>query len=237
MKIYTKTGDRGDTGLFGGPRVSKDAPRIEAYGTVDELNSVLGVVRSLLAPGDVDSLVEQIQNELFCLGAQLATPNPAAHQTALIGPAQIAGLETAIDRYEAGLAPLTQFILPGGTPAAAQLHLARTVCRRAERRLVTLMTHSAEPIAGELVVYLNRLSDLLFVLAREVTVGPARTIFPGRSPRKCRRARFAAAPLRAADSPLVFLLNDVPATGVVSGYGQRQARLLRGFTVGFRRTD
>ncbi len=168
MKIYTKTGDQGQTGLFGGPRVSKDAPRIEAYGTVDELNSVLGVARSLLAGGEIDELLRSLQNELFALGAQLATPDPAAHHTAMIGPAQIAGLEAAIDRHELALEPLSQFILPGGTPAAAQLHLARTVCRRAERRLVTLSHVPEEAVAGELIVYLNRLSDLLFVLARAV---------------------------------------------------------------------
>lgn len=182
MKIYTKTGDRGDTGLFGGPRVSKDAPRIEAYGTVDELNSVLGLARTLLESGEVDALIERIQNELFSLGAQLATPNPSAHQTALIGPTQIAALEGAIDHYEAGLEPLRQFILPGGTPAAAQLHLARTVCRRAERRLVTLVAASAEPIAEELVIYLNRLSDLLFVLARAVNRAAGQADVPWQKP-------------------------------------------------------
>jgi len=166
MKIYTKTGDDGETGLFGGPRVRKDAPRIEAYGTVDELNSVLGIVRSLAPPAEIDALVARIQNELFCLGAQLATPDPAAHATALIGAAEIAALERAIDRFEAQLEPLKQFILPGGTPVAAHLHLARTVCRRAERRLVSLTRTSNESVATELVVYLNRLSDLFFVLAR-----------------------------------------------------------------------
>lgn len=166
MKIYTKTGDQGDTGLFGGPRVAKNDARIEAYGTVDELNSVLGVARAADLPSGIDKLIERIQNELFSLGAQLATPDPAAHQTALVGPTQISALETAIDQYEAGLEPLKQFILPGGTTAAAHLHLARTVCRRAERRLVTLVQTSPQPIAGDLVIYLNRLSDLLFVLAR-----------------------------------------------------------------------
>jgi len=166
MKIYTKTGDAGDTGLFGGPRVSKDNLRIEAYGTVDELNSVLGVVRTCSPPPPLDALLGQIQNELFALGAQLATPDPAAHKTALIGMAQVSALEQAIDRLETDLAPLSQFILPGGTPTAAHLHLARTVCRRAERRLVSLVRVSAEPISAELIVYLNRLSDLLFVMAR-----------------------------------------------------------------------
>jgi cob(I)alamin adenosyltransferase len=168
MKIYTKTGDRGDTGLFGGPRVSKDAPRIEAYGTVDELNSVLGMARAGGVAAEFDVLLAQIQNELFAVGAQLATPDPAAHDTAMIGAPKIQGLEQAIDRFEAGLEPLQQFILPGGTPAAAALHFARTICRRAERRLVTLAHQSAEPIAGDLVIYLNRLSDLLFVMARAV---------------------------------------------------------------------
>jgi len=166
MKIYTKTGDEGETGLFGGPRVRKDAPRIEAYGTIDELNSVLGIARVYLAAGDIDTLLGGIQNELFALGAQLATPDPAAHDTSLVGPPQITSLEKAIDRFEAGLEPLKQFILPGGSPEASYLHLARTVCRRAERRLVTLARDSREPISGHLIVYLNRLSDLLFVLAR-----------------------------------------------------------------------
>jgi cob(I)alamin adenosyltransferase len=112
----------------------------------------------------------------------LATPNPSAHQTALIGSAQIAALEAAIDQNEARLEPLQQFILPGGTPAAAQLHLARTVCRRAERRLVTLMSTSAEPIATDLVIYLNRLSDLLFVLAREVNRAAGHPDVPWQKP-------------------------------------------------------
>jgi cob(I)alamin adenosyltransferase len=168
MKIYTKTGDQGETGLFGGPRISKDAPRIEAYGTVDELNSVLGVARAAQPPAEVDALLRQIQNDLFALGAQLATPDPAAHQTGMVGSTQIAALEKAIDRFEEQLEPLKQFILPGGTSVAAHLHLARTVCRRAERRVVTLSRASSEPVAIETVVYLNRLSDLLFVLARAV---------------------------------------------------------------------
>ncbi len=182
MKIYTKTGDRGETGLFGGPRVSKDAARIEAYGTVDELNSVLGITRAQGPEADIDALLGQIQNDLFALGAQLATPNPAAHQTAMVGPRQIAVLEAAIDRYEESLEPLAQFILPGGTPTAAHLHLARTVCRRAERRLVTLMRESAEPVAEVLLVYLNRLSDLLFVLARAVNHAAERPDIPWQKP-------------------------------------------------------
>jgi cob(I)alamin adenosyltransferase len=182
MKIYTKTGDSGETGLFGGPRVSKDAPRIETYGTVDELNSVLGVARAQGLESEFDALLGRIQNELFALGAQLATPDPAGHQTQLVGPAEIAALEQAIDRFEKGLEPLKQFILPGGTPAAAQLHLARTVCRRAERRLVMLVNQSAEPIAGDLVVYLNRLSDLLFVMARAVNRAANQADVPWQKP-------------------------------------------------------
>jgi cob(I)alamin adenosyltransferase len=182
MKIYTKTGDTGDTGLFGGPRVRKDSPRIEAYGTVDELNSVLGLARAAGLAGDLDALVGQIQNELFALGAQLATPDPAVHNTALMGTREIIALEHAIDRLEKGLEPLKQFILPGGTPAAAQLHFARTVCRRAERRLVTLVGQSPEPIAGDIVVYLNRLSDLLFVMARSVNEAAGRADVPWQKP-------------------------------------------------------
>lgn len=165
MKIYTKTGDTGETGLFGGPRVSKDAPRIEAYGTVDELNSTLGLARAEGLPPAMETLLSGIQSELFDLGAELATPDPAAMGTRSITAARVAVLEEAIDHYEAGLQPLKGFILPAGSRAACLLHVARTVCRRAERRLVTLAAHEPN-VSPDLVVYLNRLSDLLFVLAR-----------------------------------------------------------------------
>ena len=164
MKIYTKTGDRGDTGLFGGPRVRKDDPRIEAYGTVDELNAVLGLVRCEPLEAPLDALLASIQRELFDLGAELATPDPQRLGTHTIAAPHIARLEAAVDQHEAHLEPLKVFILPGGTRAAALLHLARTVCRRAERRLVTLADREA--ISADLIIYLNRLSDLLFVLAR-----------------------------------------------------------------------
>jgi cob(I)alamin adenosyltransferase len=167
MKIYTKTGDAGQTGLYGGGRVRKDAPRIEAYGTVDELNAVLGVVRAEALPADIDALLARIQHDLFAVGAELATVNPADMGTGTIGAADIAALEAAIDLYESRLTPLKQFILPGGTRSASLLHLARTVCRRAERRVVRLAAESShEKVSGDLVIYLNRLSDLLFVLAR-----------------------------------------------------------------------
>ena len=166
MNLYTKTGDDGSTGLFGGPRVRKDNPRIEAYGTVDELNSVLGLARAEGLERDLDQLLYSIQNELFSLGAELATPDPTAHGTRMIGSKQIGALEAAIDRCDAAVEPLKQFVLPGGSKAAALLHVARTVCRRAERQLVALAAVSAEPISSDLIVYLNRLSDFLFVAAR-----------------------------------------------------------------------
>jgi cob(I)alamin adenosyltransferase len=166
VKIYTKTGDDGQTGLIGGMRVSKDSARIEAYGTVDELNAVIGVVRAELPPpGDTDQVLEAVQNALFDLGAELATLSSVAKRTSSIHAEQILTLERAIDAAEAQLSPLAQFILPGGTKAAAALHLARTVCRRAERRVVALRT-AGETVSGEAIIYLNRLSDLLFVLAR-----------------------------------------------------------------------
>ena len=168
MKIYTKTGDSGETGLFAGPRVSKDDPRIEAYGTVDELNTVLGMARTESLPSEIDSLLAKIQNELFDLGAELATPDPKSRGTNLISESQVAILEKAIDRFEANLPILKTFILPGGTRGAAWLHLARTVCRRAERRVVTLISDPNQHVSGTILVYLNRLSDLLFVLARAV---------------------------------------------------------------------
>lgn len=166
MKIYTKTGDAGETGLYGGGRVRKDAPRIEAYGTVDELNAVLGLARAAVPPADIDALLARVQNELFDVGAELATRDPAAKGTVAVGPERIAALEAAIDHYEATLPPLKTFVLPGGTPAAAALHHARTVCRRAERRVITLATLPDEAVSPRMIVYLNRLSDLLFVLAR-----------------------------------------------------------------------
>jgi cob(I)alamin adenosyltransferase len=166
MKIYTKTGDDGETGLFAGPRVKKDDPRIEAYGTVDELNSVLGLVRSAKPPADIDRLLACVQNELFDLGAELATPDPKSRGTNLITQQNVESLEKAIDQFDANLPPLKTFILPGGTPAAAWLHLARTICRRAERRVVTLGDEPNVSLSSLVVIYLNRLSDLLFVLAR-----------------------------------------------------------------------
>lgn len=167
MKIYTKTGDKGDTGLFGGPRVMKDSARIEAYGTVDELNAVIGMARTQVesvAPA-IEQLLKHIQNDLFDLGSELATPDPR-QEKASVTPRHITELEQAIDAFEAGLPPLKEFILPGGSPSAGLLHLARTVCRRAERRVVALAGRSGEYVSVEAIPYLNRLSDLLFVLAR-----------------------------------------------------------------------
>jgi cob(I)alamin adenosyltransferase len=166
MKIYTKTGDSGETGLFRAPRVRKDTIRIEAYGTVDELNAVLGMVRAESLPAEVDSLLAAIQHHLFDLGAELATPSAAEHGMRRIGETQVRQLEAAIDQYDATLPALTTFILPGGAPAAASLHVARTVCRRAERRVVTLAADESQQLSPWPVIYLNRLSDLLFVLAR-----------------------------------------------------------------------
>ena len=172
MKIYTKTGDRGETGLFGGQRVRKDHVRVDAYGEVDELNSVIGIAVTHLQSAGESEIVDglrAVQSDLFTIGANLATPAPedGGRENAYIpalDPARTAELEGWIDRADAELEPLKTFILPGGTPAAAALHVARTVCRRAERRVVTL-SHEAH-VADEHVVYLNRLSDLLFTLAR-----------------------------------------------------------------------
>ncbi len=171
MKIYTRTGDEGKTGLFGGQRVSKDSPRVEAYGAVDEANAILGIVRALLGEDDpLQERLTQVQGDLFVVGADLATPlvegKAASSYVPRVQAADGLRLETWIDEAEAELAPMKTFILPSGTPAATQLHFARTVCRRAERRVVTL-AHS-EDISADIRVYLNRLSDLLFVWARLV---------------------------------------------------------------------
>jgi cob(I)alamin adenosyltransferase len=168
MNIYTRTGDRGDTGLFGGGRVPKDDPRVEAYGDVDELNAALGLARAIELMPRVDEVLVPIQRDLFAIGALLATPDrDKMHEQlakARVDEDRVAELEAAIDAGEAELEPLRAFILPGGTPKAAALHVARTVCRRAERRVVAL-TQTVE-IPELVVMYLNRLSDLLFVLAR-----------------------------------------------------------------------
>ena len=182
MKIYTKTGDNGETGLFGGPRVSKDDTRIEAYGTVDELNAVLGLARAEGLPEEIDLVVERVQHELFSVGAELATPDPAAAGTRLIGVTQIGWLERMIDEHDRQLEPLKQFILPTGTTGAAILHVARGVCRRAERRVGTLTRQSEQPIAAEMTHYLNRLGDLLFVLARRANSLTGSTDVPWQKP-------------------------------------------------------
>lgn len=168
MPIYTRTGDHGETGLFGGGRVPKDDPRVAAYGEVDELNAAIGAARAAWPEAPFDPLLESVQRDLFALGAQLASPHPAKVAKALrkaeLAPERVTELERAIDAAEGELPPLAAFVLPGGTPAAAALHLARTVCRRAERHLVALARRSDVPPL--FLAYLNRLSDLLFTLAR-----------------------------------------------------------------------
>jgi cob(I)alamin adenosyltransferase len=168
MKIYTRTGDAGETGLFGGGRVPKDHARVQAYGDLDELNSVIGVVRSTQPVQFFDELLETIQRDLFALGGQLATPDPeevrAALEKAEISEARVRSFEAVMDESERELPELRAFVLPAGTPKATALHLARTVCRRAERNVVTL-SHEVQ-IPELFIIYLNRLSDLLFTLAR-----------------------------------------------------------------------
>ena len=168
MKIYTKTGDAGDTGLFGGGRVRKNHPRVEAYGDVDELNATLGFVRAVEQMPRIDEVLVPIQRDLFAIGALLATPDREKMRQHLekanVDDARIAALERAIDDGDAELEPLRSFIVPGGSPKAAALHVARTVCRRAERRVVELGLETEIPPL--VVIYLNRLSDLLFTLAR-----------------------------------------------------------------------
>ncbi|MCU0452922.1 MAG: cob(I)yrinic acid a,c-diamide adenosyltransferase [Bacteroidetes bacterium] len=167
MKIYTKTGDLGATSLYGGRRVDKDDARIEAYGTVDELNAQLGVVRALPLPQGTEELLERLQHELFVLGADLATPpEKSTAKVRRVVPDDVARLEHDIDRLDAGLPELRAFILPSGTPTGSALHVARTVCRRAERLTVRLVRE--ESLDRLPIIYLNRLADLLFVLARHV---------------------------------------------------------------------
>jgi len=167
MKIYTRTGDAGTTNLFDGTRIAKSDPRVEAYGEVDEANAMLGLARAAGLDPDLDAMLVQIQRDLFALGSRLADPADKIAERvekASLGEEGVARLEGWIDTLETELEPLRRFVLPGGSPVGATLHLARTVCRRAERRMVALGV--VEP---SLLIYVNRLSDLLFVLARVVS--------------------------------------------------------------------
>jgi len=166
MKIYTKTGDDGTTGVLGPGRLAKDNLRIEAYGTVDELNAAIGVARAAGLDDDSDAMLAAVQDDLFAVGAALADPDPEGKFHSAVKADRTSRLEREIDVMEANLSPLTQFILPGGTPGAAEVHLARTICRRAERGVVSLGRSEGEHVPTELVIYMNRLSDFLFVLAR-----------------------------------------------------------------------
>jgi cob(I)alamin adenosyltransferase len=171
-KLYTRTGDRGQTSLFGGRRVRKDHPRVEAYGTIDELNAALGVAASALRQRRLVAAIQAIQNELFNIGAELASDRPVRRGKRQAGVfqlemAKVGPLEELIDEYDARVPPLRTFILPGGSTASSLLHLARTICRRAERATVTLA--GKEPVNPAIIAYLNRLCDLLFVLARYVS--------------------------------------------------------------------
>jgi cob(I)alamin adenosyltransferase len=165
-KIYTRRGDDGSTGLFGGPRVRKDDLRVAAYGDIDELNSALGVAREEVPAGDLRAIIDALQSELFTLGAQLATPDAEAapKEVPRITAEQIDRLEREIDRLTEELPPMKNFILPGGSRSGAALHFCRTVCRRAERKVVELAESS--PVPEEALAYVNRPSDLLFVVAR-----------------------------------------------------------------------
>jgi len=170
-RIYTKTGDAGDTGLGDGTRVPKDATRVAAYGEVDELNSVIGLIVANVPDYQERALLVAIQNDLFDVGADLCVPeaeSPKYPPLRVTAP-QVERLEQAIDRVNDALQPLRSFVLPGGSPASAWLHLARTVCRRAERSVVTLVR--VEPVNDQVLIYLNRLSDLFFVLARAANQG------------------------------------------------------------------
>ncbi len=167
MKIYTRGGDKGETGLFGGERVPKNSPRIEAYGTIDELNSYIGLTITESKSEEVKELLNTIQNQLFTVGSDLATPlneKTEKYDIPRVPEEYFENAEKQIDRFEEELEPLKNFILPGGSRAAAMLNICRTICRRAERRVVAL--NNSEKVGENIIIFLNRLSDLFFVLAR-----------------------------------------------------------------------
>ena len=182
MKIYTKTGDAGTSGLFAGPRVSKADRRICAYGTVDELNAVLGVVRASSELPDLDSILAKVQGDLFSIGSELSTPDPDANGLRFLTQADIDLLEQFIDQNEELLPALRQFILPGGSLSAAMLHWGRTVCRRAEREIVELSSQPEVADCSNIIIYLNRLSDLLFVVARRANQLAGKSDVPWQRP-------------------------------------------------------
>jgi cob(I)alamin adenosyltransferase len=170
VKIYTKTGDDGSTSLFGGRRLSKSSPRIAAYGTVDELNSVIGLCRAHGTDAGTDAFLARVQSDLFRVGAELASPSPSAESGYRpVGDGDVRDLEASIDAMSGKLEPIRHFILPGGSPAAAAAHVARSVCRRAERMIVALAVEGG--VRSALIVYMNRLSDALFVAARTINAG------------------------------------------------------------------
>ncbi len=183
MKIYTKTGDSGETALFGGGRVRKDAWRVDAYGEVDELNAAIGAARAARLAAENEAVASRIQDELFTVGAVLATPpgTKAADHVGAVGLDWVAAMEQAIDRIDAQVPRLAQFVLPGGSSGAAALHLARCVCRRAERRTVALA--GRENVPDEVLRYLNRLSDLLFMMARLENVKAGTAEVPWNAPK------------------------------------------------------
>ncbi len=176
MKIYTRTGDQGSTSLFGRGRVMKCDLRLEVCGTIDELNAVLGVARAGGLPSRIDEAIGRLQNQLFDLGAELASPDPAGQGTEILQERDIQEQESLIDDLEQRLSPLTTFILPGGTSAAASLHLARSVCRRAERLIVALSQENK--LRPAMLKFVNRTSDLLFVLARAANAAEGRDDIP-----------------------------------------------------------
>ena len=185
MKTYTKTGDAGETGLYGGTRVPKDAKRVEACGTVDELNACIGAARCQIRDDEINAILHRIQNELFDVGADLATIDAHPKAAGMRIPSTLTPeLEREIDRFEDQLPPLKNFVLPGGSTGGAAIHLARTVCRRAERCVVALAKEEA--VNPEVLIYLNRLSDLVFVLARVVNhrLGESEPLWESRMERK-----------------------------------------------------
>lgn len=180
-RIYTRTGDDGSTGLGSGERVKKYDLRVEAYGTVDETNSAIGIARLHLTADEavIDAMLGRIQNDLFDLGADLCTPDRGqdlGYEPLRIIDSQVKRLESEIDELNGNLTPLRSFVLPGGTAAAAHLHLARTICRRAERLMVELSHREGEPVGAAALQYINRLSDLLFVMSRAANANGARDV-------------------------------------------------------------